>query len=104
MRVHFAPPSSLLKIPPLSASTKAHTRPGWLPETATPTLPTTPSGRPPASFFQVSPPSVDLNSPPPLPPLVNVQGWRRPSHIPAYRIRGLVGSMARSLAPVRAST
>ena len=83
MRVHFLPASSLLKIPPFSASTNAQTRLGWDADTATPTLPTMPSGRPPASLVQVSPPSVDLKRPPVVPPLVKVQGWRSPCHMPA---------------------
>src|SRR5881409_2712858 len=48
--------------------------------------------------FQVSPPSVDLKSPEPGPPLDMYDGPRRARHIAAYRMRGLAGSMARSTA------
>src|SRR6266545_4920840 len=52
-------------MPPLSFdSTMAQTRSGRAGETATPMLPTVPSGKPPASFFQVSPPSAERQMPP----------------------------------------
>src|SRR6267378_2746678 len=49
--------------------------------------------------FQVSPPSVDLKSPDRGPPLDMYDGPRRACQIAAYRMRGLAGSMARSIAP-----
>src|SRR5437773_6369398 len=49
--------------------------------------------------FQVSPPSVDLKSPEPGPPLDMYHGPRRACQIAAYRMRGLAGSIAMSIAP-----
>ena len=83
----------------------AYTRFGSAPDTLTPILPHTPLGRPsPSSFFQVSPPSVDLKRPLPGPPLSKPQGERRIWYIPAKSTRGFEGSMARSTAPVFSST
>src|SRR5205814_1632867 len=62
-------------------------------------------GSPLVSCRQVSPPSVDLYNPLPGPsyaPLV-VHGGRRDAHMSAYRVCGLDGSNARSIAPVFSS-
>src|SRR5213076_350705 len=67
----------------------------------TPILPITPLGSPSLRVisFHVSPPSLDLKSPDPGPPLDRYQGPRRACQIAAYRMRGLTGSIARSMAP-----
>src|SRR6185295_7326708 len=67
-------------------------------------LPTVPSGSPPASFFQVSPPSAERQIPPSGPPDSSVQGLRYTCQNAAKRIRGLLGSMERSEAPVLSLT
>ena len=69
------------------------------------TLPTGFTGSPfPLSRIHVAPPSVDLNSPLPGPPLVRPHVWISICHNPAYSVRGLDGSIARSLQPVFSST
>ena len=67
-----------------------------------PMRPLMPSGRPGLSLIsvQVSPPSADLKMPLPGPPDSRIQGRRITCHSAAYRTRGLVGSMPRSIAPV----
>src|SRR6185369_1923872 len=50
--------------------------------------------------FQVSPPSVVFHRPLRPPPAFIPQGVRWNFHIAAKMIRGLVGSMVRSIAPV----
>src|SRR5436189_35966 len=50
-------------------------------------------------FFQVSPPSVDFQSAEPSPPLSRLYGVRRTRHVDAKRMRGFVGSIARSPPP-----
>src|SRR5439155_27254927 len=64
-------------------------------------LPRSPFGRPLLRLIsvQVSPPSVERNMPLPGPPETSSQGRRIASQNDAYRIRGLFGSIARSLAP-----
>ena len=52
----------------------------------------------------MSPPSVLFQMPLPGPPERIFQGWRVWSQNAAYRMRGLVGSMLRSLAPASSST
>src|SRR5437016_10386628 len=70
-----------------------------------PTLPTVFVGRPgPVSFFQVAPPSVDFQMPLPAPPLKRPHVWISICQNPAYRIRGLVGSITMSDAPVESFT
>ena len=60
-------------------------------------LPVTLPGSPfPTSRVHVAPPSVLLNSPLPGPPLLRPQVWMTICHIPAYRMRGLPGCIARS--------
>ena len=50
-----------------------------------------------------SPPSVLLNSPEPLPPDTSIHGLRCICQKPAYSTFGLLGSIARSAAPVESS-
>src|SRR5207249_8320848 len=52
------------------------------------------------SSVQVSPPSREVNSPLPAPPLVRLQGLRRACHMPANRTVGAFGSRLTSEAPV----
>src|SRR5687767_14676643 len=103
--VHVAPASLELNSPPLSCSTSAYTRFGSAPDTDTPIRPITPRGRLAfrVSSCQVSPPSVDLNSPLPGPPLDIWYSTRYASHIAAYSTFGFVASTLRSIAPVRLS-
>src|ERR1041385_1413604 len=69
--VQFRPPLSDRKTPPSDASTRAQARSGLAGETAMPIRPSTPFGSPGACEMsdQVSPPSVDLKMPLPVPPL-----------------------------------
>src|SRR5918998_1705067 len=69
------PPSVDRKSAPSSASTSAQTRPVFAGDTATPVRPMTPVGRPGLRVIsvQLSPPSVDLKSPLPGPPLLRYQ-------------------------------
>ena len=75
---------------------------GFAGETATPILPMSVFGIPSLCVIslQLSPPSMDFHSP--LRPLPDVmpQGKRWNFHIAAKRMRGLVGSSERSVAPV----
>src|SRR4051812_35896451 len=75
-------------------------------ETLTPMRPTATLGMPSlfVSSVQVSPPSMLFHSPLFPPPALNPHGKRWNLHIAAYRILALVGSMARSMAPVLSST
>src|SRR5688572_25560576 len=100
--VHVLPPLSELYKPPFSFSISAYTRFGSAPETSTPMRPTTPAGRPGRRVIsvQVSPPSVDLNSPLPGPPLDIVYSLRKASQSAAYRMLGFDRSTERSMAPV----
>src|SRR5258708_3163913 len=85
------------------ASITAYTR---LPRAvAMPTRPHSPPGSPlPRTSVQVSPPSVDLYSPLPGPPLGGywLHGVRRARHIAAYNKRGFSAANARSIAPTSA--
>src|SRR5579875_3065066 len=100
-RVHVLPPSSDRNRPPSSASICAHTRSGLAPDTVTDTFPISPLGKPGlrVSSSHVSPPSVDLNSPLPAPPLSRSHGLRYTSQKPAYKMFEFVGSNVRSIAP-----
>src|SRR5260370_33362298 len=93
-----SPASSERKMPPFSASTMANTRLRWAPEADTPILPMVPLGNPllVEISVQVSPPSMDLRSPPPGPPLVRLHELRRAAQNDAYRILGSGGSIMRS--------
>ena len=88
-------------MPLSSASTIAHTRSPFLGDTVTPIRPFIPLGMPGLSVnsVQVSPPSVDLNRPLSGPPLINSHGFRSTCQKAAYRMRGLDGSIAISMAP-----
>src|SRR5215211_2478581 len=103
MWVQVAPPSSDRYSPPSVASMLVHTRFGSAGETATVILPRTPAGSPGlrVSSVHVSPPSVDLYSPDPAPPLQSCHGRRYTSQSVAYSTPGLEGSMTRSAAPAR---
>src|SRR5437879_4269668 len=81
-RVHVAPASSERNNPPSWASTWAYTRSGLDGATAMPMRPITPAGIPlfRVNSVQVSPPSVDLKSPEPLPPEEKSQGERCACH------------------------
>src|SRR5437773_8491557 len=72
------------------------------PDTVTPMRPMTPAGRPGLRVIsvQVSPPSVDLNSPLPGPPLDICHDTRYASQSAAYITFGLFRSIARSIAAV----
>src|SRR5690606_5936600 len=102
-RVQVAPASSDTNTPPESASMIAYTRFGSAPETETPTLPITPCGSPGLRVISVhvSPPSTDLNSPEPGPPLESIHSVRYASQKPAYMTCGFDGVSARSTAPAR---
>ena len=65
-RRQLFPASSDRYSPPFSASTIAKTRSGFAGETATPIFPLSPVGIPglPVSSTQVSPPSLDFQTPP----------------------------------------
>jgi len=72
---------------------------------ATAILPTGVVGSPcPVRRFQVVPPSRDMNSPLPRPPLNWPHVLMSICHMPARRIRGFRGSIAMSEAPVFSST
>src|SRR5688572_9553167 len=103
--VHVLPPLSELYKPPYSFSISAYTRFGSAPETSTPMRPTTPVGRPGRRVISVhdSPPSVDLKSPEPGPPLSILYSFRYACHSAAYRIIGFVRSTEMSIAPVLSS-
>src|SRR5258707_15800059 len=91
-------------MPPFSASTPAHTRFGFAPETVTPMRPRTVSGKPCALIsFQVVPPSAERYSPLPGPPLSMLHGVRRDCQSAANKILALLGSKVISIAPVLAS-
>ena len=63
-------------------------------------LPNLPSGNPLWIFFQFFPPSVDLYNALLSPPELNDHPVRLNSHIDAYNILGLLGSIAKSAQPV----
>ena len=64
-----------------------------------------PAGSPlPLSRFQVVPPSREIQRPLPAPPLVRPQVWISICQVPANRMRGLLGSITRSEAPVLSLT
>src|SRR5690348_10702744 len=67
--------------------------------------PRVPSGKPWLwlRFVQCAPPSVDLYSPLPGPPLTSAHGKRCASHIAAYSTCELCGSITRSIVPVLSS-
>src|SRR5687767_12855109 len=99
---HVAPASSERYRPPFgSFSISAYTRVPSAPDTLTPALPQRPDGSP--GFFVISvhvlPPSVDLNSPLPGPPLDMPHGKRCDSHSVANSTAGLLGSSTTSAAP-----
>src|ERR671926_1187142 len=72
---------------------------------ASPIFPTGFVGRPcPVRRLQVVPPSRDIQMPLPAPPLVLPQVWISICHIPANRMRELLGSITRSDAPVESFT
>ena len=77
-------------------------RRGFAGDTATPIFPISAFGIPGllVSSVQVSPASVDFHNPLRPPPASMPHGERWNFHIAAYMIRGLVGSMERSVAPV----
>src|ERR1022692_4228034 len=80
-------------------------RSGLLGAMATPMRPVGPSGRPcPVSFVQVSPLSADLYNPSSGPPLSKSHAAREYSQMPAYKVFGFFGSIARSDAPLRSPT
>src|SRR6185437_3956996 len=90
-------------MPPFFASISAYTR-VLFGATATPIFPHTPSGSPlPVSWFQVVPPSVDLYSPLPGPPLSDRHGSRMNWYSPAYSTCVLFGSKVTSTPPVLSS-
>src|SRR5262249_32307798 len=96
------PPPMPRGTPEPTWSTIAHRRLGLPGATAIPIFPTKSSfGSPPASCFQVSPPSVDLYSPLPgkFEGAYTDHGGRRVAHSDAYTTRGFFGSMATSMAP-----
>src|ERR1700736_4697210 len=101
MSVHVAPASSDRNSPPSFASTSAYILLESAPETDMLILPGMPAGIPGlrVSSFQVSPPSVDWNSPLPAPPLESEYGVRKASHSEAYNTFELCGSITRSMAP-----
>src|SRR5215204_3663050 len=74
-------------------------------EMSTPILPNGRAGRPGLNEIsvQLSPPSVVFQSPLRPPPWFRLHGVRWNFHIDANRIRGLVGSIVRSIAPVESS-
>src|SRR5678809_741382 len=80
----------------------AHTRSGLVRDTARPIFPIS-LGSPVSRRFQVSPPSTVLQIPLAGPPLRPFHGVRWVLHIAAYRMRGLEGSIARSLGPASES-
>src|SRR5688500_19919065 len=100
--VQLAPALSELNNPPFSCSTRAYTRFGSAPDTDTPMRPMTPRGMPALRVISVhvSPPSVDLNSPLPGPPLDIWYSTRYASQSAAYSTFGFWGSTLRSIAPV----
>src|SRR3974390_3155937 len=72
---------------------------------ARPILPTGRVGSPlPVRRVQVVPPSVDFQIPLPAPPLLRPQVCTSTCQNPANRIRGLLGSITRSEAPVLSLT
>ena len=77
----------------------AYTRSGFAGDTATPIFPIS-FGSPSASRVQLSPPSVLFQIPLPAPPERTIHGIRWWSQKAAYRMRGLAGSIDRSLAPL----
>src|SRR5215510_197924 len=100
-RSQVAPPSSERNNAPFSASTIPRTRSDLAGEVTAPIFPLMPVGRPGllVSSTQVAPPSVDLYRLLSGPPLERLQGVRCTSQSAAYRIRGLLGSRDRSMAP-----
>src|SRR5438105_9614853 len=103
--VHVAPASSERNRPPFSFSTNAYTRLGSAPLTATPMRPINPDGNPGLRVISVhvSPPSVDLKSPDPGPPLDIVYSLRNASHSAAYITSGFARVIAMSIAAVLSS-
>src|SRR6185369_7517935 len=85
-RVQLAPPSLERNNPPALDSIIAHTSWWSAGETARPTLPMLPFGKPGFRVISVhfSPPSVLLKMPLPAPPLMRSQGVRFTRHIEAY--------------------
>src|SRR6476620_10115138 len=77
-------------------------RRGLAGEIATPILPNGFAGMPGLNeiSFHVSPPSVLFHNPLRPPPVFMPHGMRWNFHIDARRMRGFVGSMVRSIAPV----
>src|SRR2546423_959420 len=84
------------------ASMLAYTRRGFAGEIATPILPSGFFGMPALKVIsrQVSPPSVVFHRPLRPPPELMPHGMRWNFHIDANRMRGFVGSIVRSIAPV----
>ena len=83
----------------------AYTRLGFDRANAIVTFPIVWVGSPlPLSFFQVSPPSLDVNRPLPGPPLSRPQVFISSCHMPAKAMRGLLGSSTTSEQPVFLST
>src|SRR5262245_64890426 len=99
-RDQVAPASVELNRPPFSFSIRAYTRFGSAPDTEMPMRPMAPRGIPGLCVISVqfSPPSVDLNSPLPGPPLDIVYSLRYASHIAAYITFGFVRSLVMSMA------
>src|SRR5262245_16952707 len=103
---HALPPSVLRYTPPSCppASTIAYTTPVSTGDVSRPIRPTSPFGSPPLSLIHVAPPSrvrkIALPVPPPLKPHAARCRW----YIAAYTVSGSRGSIARSVAPVFAST
>src|SRR6266849_2354262 len=84
----------------------AYTVLGFEGATATAIFPTTCDGGSPCPTrrFQVTPPSRDIHSPLPGPPLCRCHVFTSNCHIPANTVFGSPGSIARSEQPVLAST
>ena len=101
----MAPASLERNKPPFSFSTSAYTRFGSAPLTATPIRPIIPDGSPGLRVISVhvSPPSVDLKSPEPGPPLDIVYSFRNASHSAAYITFGFARSIEMSIAAVLSS-
>ena len=90
---------------PSPVSMSAYTRSELALLIARPILPTGFVGSPlPVRRFQVVPPSRDVQMPLPAPPLVRPHVLISTCQKPAKRMRGLFGSITRSLAPVESFT
>src|SRR5437868_13361561 len=103
---HVSPASSDLNRPPFSFSASAYTRLEFAPLTATPMRPINPFGNPTLCVISVhvSPPSTDLKSPEPGPPLDIVYSLRKASQSAAYMTIGCVRSMLTLIAAVLSSS